>query len=100
MLNPTLYLQLALAHARNSRVKNEYSTAMDGKLLHNACKETIHKNKSTVKKQMSSLKHVKAKKAIMESKKKDQSVLESTLFHILTQPKSSPSIDPSQSNFF
>ena len=76
---PTLYLQLALAHARNSRVKNEYSTAMDGKLLHNACKETIHKNKSTVKKQMSSLKHVKAKKAIMESKKKDQSVLESTV---------------------
>ena len=93
---PTLYLQLALAHARNSRVKNEYSTAMDGKLLHNACKETIHKNKSTVKKQMSSLKHVKAKKAIME-----RSIgFGIDTFHILTQPKSSPSIDPSQSNFF
>ena len=56
--------------------KNEYLTSVDGKLRCDACKETISKKKSTVKKHISSLKHVKAKKTILESKKKDQSVLE------------------------
>ena len=56
--------------------KNEYFTSVDGKLRCDACKETISKKKSTVKKHISSLKHVKAKKTILESKKKDQSVLE------------------------
>ena len=53
--------------------KNEYLTSVDGKLRCDACKETISKKKSTVKKHISSLKHVKAKKTILESKKKDQS---------------------------
>ena len=57
--------------------KNEYLTSVDGKLRCDACKETISKKKSTVKKHISSLKHVKAKKTILESKKKDQSVLQS-----------------------
>ena len=56
--------------------KNEYLASVDGKLRCDACKETISKKKSTVKKHISSLKHVKAKKTILESKKKDQSVLE------------------------
>ena len=56
--------------------KNEYLTSVDGKLRCDACKETISKKKSTVKKHISSLKHVRAKKTILESKKKDQSVLE------------------------
>ena len=56
--------------------KNEYPTSVDSKLRCDACKETISKKKSAVKKHISSLKHVKAKKTILESKKKDQSVLE------------------------
>lgn len=56
--------------------KNEYLTSVDGKLRCDACKETISKKKSTVKKHISSLKHVKAKKTILESMNKDQSVLE------------------------
>ena len=51
--------------------KNEYLTSLDGKLRCDACKETISKKKSTVKKHISSLKHVKAKKTILESKKKE-----------------------------
>ena len=46
------------------------------KLRCGACKETIRKKKSIVKKHISSLKHVKAKKTILESMNKDQSVLE------------------------
>ena len=56
--------------------KNEYLTSVDGKLRSDACKETISKKKSTLKKHISSLRLVKAKKTILESKKKDQSVLE------------------------
>ena len=56
--------------------KNEYLTSVDGKLRCDTCKETISKMKSTVKKHISTLKHVTAKKTILESKKKDQSVLE------------------------
>ena len=56
--------------------KNEYLTSVDGKLRCDACNEAISKKKSTVKKHIISLKHVKAKKTILESKKKDQSVLE------------------------
>ena len=62
--------------ATSQEHKNEYLTSVDGKLRCDACKETISKKKSTVKKHISSLKHVKAKKTILESKKKDQSVLE------------------------
>ena len=49
---------------------------MNSKLRYDACKETISKKKSTVKKNISSSKHVKAQKTILESKKKDQPVLE------------------------
>ena len=65
--------------------KNEYLTSVDGKLRCDACKETISKKKRSVKKHISSLKHVKAKKTILESKKKDQSVLE--LLRGIDQPK-------------
>ena len=56
--------------------KNEYFTSVDGKLRCDACKETTSKKKSTVKKHISSLKHLKAKMTILDSTKKDQSVLE------------------------
>ena len=55
---------------------SSWHTSVDGKLRCDACKETISKKKSTIKKHISSLKHVKAKKTILESKKKDLSVLE------------------------
>ena len=56
--------------------KGEYLKAVSGKLRCEACKETISKKSSTVKKHIQSAKHVKAKKAILDSKKKDQSVLD------------------------
>ncbi|KAK3742871.1 hypothetical protein QZH41_007769 [Actinostola sp. cb2023] len=56
--------------------KDEYLTAVSGKLRCEACKETISKKSSTVKKHIQSAKHVKAKKAVLDSKKKDQSVLD------------------------
>ena len=38
--------------------KKEYLTSVDGKLRFDACKETISEKKSTVKKHISSIKHV------------------------------------------
>ena len=67
--------------------KNEYLTSVDGKLRCDACKETISKKKSTVKKHISSLKHVKAKKIILESKKKDQNCYEEMIKQSILKEK-------------
>ena len=54
--------------------KDEYLTVLSGGLRCDACKETISKKKSSVKKHIQSQKHIKSKDVIKTSKKKDQSI--------------------------
>lgn len=55
--------------------KNEHFTVVKGLLRCDACKESLSKKKSTVKKHISSSKHVQAKNDLELSKKNDKSLL-------------------------
>ena len=57
--------------------KNEYLIVAEAcRLRCDACKETLSKKKSTVKKHIASAKHAQAKKGIELSKKKDQTLIQ------------------------
>jgi hypothetical protein len=59
---------------RLNEFKDKYLTVLSGGLRCDACKETISKKKSSVKKHIQSQKHIKSKDVIKKSKKKDQSI--------------------------
>ena len=62
------------AWERLKEFKDDYLTVVSGKLRCDACKETISKKKSSVKKHILSQKHIKSKDVIKKSKMKDQSI--------------------------
>ena len=57
---------------RLNEFKDKNLTVLSGGLRCDACKETISKKKSSVKKHIQSQKHIKSKDVIKTSKKKDQ----------------------------
>ena len=64
------------AYQRVRENRNEFlSVTSENMLRCDACKETISKKKSTVRTHMNSVKHNDAKRAIQNSKKRDQSLL-------------------------
>ena len=64
------------AYQRVRENRNEYLSVTSKNMLRcDACKETISKKKSTVRKHINSVKHNDAKRAIQNSKKRDQSLL-------------------------
>ena len=64
------------AYKRVSENRNEFLNVTSKNMLRcDACKETISKKKSTVRKHINSVKHNDAKRAIQKSKKRDQSLL-------------------------
>ena len=64
------------AYQRVRENQNEYlSITSENMLRCDACKETLSKKKSTVLKHINSVKHNDAKRAIQNSKKRDQSLL-------------------------
>ena len=64
------------AYQRVRENRNEYLSGTSKNTLRcDACKETISKKKSTVRKHINSVKHNDAKRAIQNSKKRDQSLL-------------------------
>ena len=62
------------AWERLKEFKDDYLSVVSGKLRCDACKETISKKKSSVKKHILSQKHIKSKDVIKKSKMKDQSI--------------------------
>ena len=64
------------AYQRVRENRNEFLSVTSKNMLRcDACKETISKKKSTVRKHMNSVKYNDAKRAIQNSKKRDQSLL-------------------------
>ena len=64
------------AYQRVRENRNEFLSVTSKNMLRcDACKETISKKKSTVRKHINSVKHNDAKRAIQNSKKRDQSLL-------------------------
>ena len=64
------------AYQRVRENRNEYLSVTSKNMLRcDACKEAISKKKSTVRKHINSVKHNDAKRAIQNSKKRDQSLL-------------------------
>ena len=64
------------AYQRVRENRNEFHSVTSKNMLRcDACKETISKKKSTVRKHINSVKHKDAKRAIQNSKKRDQSLL-------------------------
>ena len=64
------------AYKRVSENRNEFLNVTSKNMLRcDACKETISKKKSTVRKHINAVKHNDAKRAIQKSKKTDQSLL-------------------------
>ena len=64
------------AYQRVRENRNEFLSVTSKDMLRcDACKETISKKKSTVRKHMNSVKYNDAKRAIQNSKKRDQSLL-------------------------
>ncbi|KAK3744779.1 hypothetical protein QZH41_004216 [Actinostola sp. cb2023] len=64
------------AYQRVKEYKNEYLIVTDNNMLRcDACKETISKKKSSVRKHIGTAKHNEAKKIIQNSKKRDSSLL-------------------------
>ena len=64
------------AYQRVRENRNEFLSVTSKNMLRcDACKETISKKKSTVRTHMNSVKHNDAKRAIQNSKKRDQSLL-------------------------
>ena len=59
---------------RVNEFKNQCLTVVSGNLRCDACKETIPKKKSSVKKYVPSAKHIKALENIKKSKMKDQNI--------------------------
>ena len=59
---------------RVNEFKNQCLTVVSGNLRCDACKETIPKKKSSVKKHVASAKHIKALENIKKSKIKDQNI--------------------------
>ena len=57
-----------------SHLKDQCLTVVSGNLRCDACKETISKKKSSVKKHVASAKHIKALENIKKSKMKDQNI--------------------------
>ena len=63
------------AYQRVRENRNEFLSVTSKNMLRcDACKETINKKKSTVRKHINSVKHNDAKRAIQKSKKRDQSL--------------------------
>ena len=64
------------AYQRARENRNEFLSVTSKNMLRcDACKETISKKKSTFRKHINSVKHNDAKRAIQNSKKRDQSLL-------------------------
>jgi len=61
---------------RVNEFKDQCLTTVSGNLRCDACRETLSKKKSSVKKHVSSIKHIKALENIEKSKKKDQNIKE------------------------
>ena len=59
---------------RLNEFKDQCLTTVSGNLRCDACRETISKKKSSVKKHVASVKHIKALENIKKSKKKDQNI--------------------------
>ena len=59
---------------RVNEFKDQCLTTVSGNLRCDACRETLSKEKSSVKKHVSSIKHIKALENIKKSKKKDQNI--------------------------
>ena len=64
------------AYRRVRENRNEFLNVTSKNMLRcDACKETVSKKKSTVRKHINSVKHNDVKRAIKNSKKRDQSLL-------------------------
>ena len=59
---------------RVNEFKDQCLTTVLGNIRYDACRETLSKIKSSVKKHVSSIKHIKALENIKKSKKKDQNI--------------------------
>ena len=59
---------------RVNEFKDQCLTTVLGNTRYDACRETLSKIKSSVKKHVSSIKHIKALENIKKSKKKDQNI--------------------------
>ena len=61
---------------RLNQFKGVHLTVVSGKLRCDACNETMCKRKSSVSKHIASQKHIKSKKVIAKSNKKDQTIVD------------------------